>query len=188
MRHRILYCMRSRHPRKVLEEGVGYLTQNLDLYDHFRHSLHNFTTLANGMLLISTLTLICSLWYFSRFFVFEGTINYRLIPLSVIFFGISAIAFSVFRGILFIIQSILDRSQAAARSVRGRKISSLKERAVRDYVRGVEGILSTSVSLWWEAHTMVLRTVFVLVPGFLFYFLGLATLLAYAVGLFMLPG
>ena len=51
----------------------------------------------------------------TRFFVSDGIINYRLIPLAVIFFGISAIAFSAFRGILFLIQSILDRSQAAAR-------------------------------------------------------------------------
>jgi hypothetical protein len=140
------------------------------------------------MLLISTLTLICSFWYFSRFFVSEGLINYRLIPLAVIFFGISAIAFSAFRGILFVIQSMLDRSQATARSIRGPRISSLKERAVRNYVQGVEELLATSVSLWWEAHTMTLRTVLVLIPGFLFYFLGLATLLAYAFGLLVAPG
>jgi hypothetical protein len=179
--------MRSRHPRKVLEEGVSYLIENLDLYDHVRYSIHNFTSLANGMLLISVLTLICSLWYFSRFFVSDGVINYRLIPLAVVFFGISAMAFSAFRGVLFVIQSILDRSQAAARGVRGQRISSLKEQAVSNYVRGIEEMLSTSVSLWWEAHTMVLRTVFVLVPGFLFYILGLATLLAYTFGLFMEP-
>jgi hypothetical protein len=170
-----------------MEEGVGYLTQNLDLYDQIRFSIHNFTTLANGMLLISTLTLICSFWYFSRFFVSAGMINYRLIPLAVIFFGISAIAFSAFRGILFLIQSILDRSQAAAQSVGRKRIGSLKERAVHDYMQGVEEMLSTSVSLWWEAHTIVLRTVFVLVPGFIFYFLGLATLLAYAFGLIVGP-
>jgi hypothetical protein len=179
--------MRSRHPRKVLEKGVGYLTENLDLYDHVRYSIRNFTALANGMLLISVLTLICSLWYFSRFFVLNGVINYRLIPLAVVFFGISAMSFSAFRGLLFIIQSILDRSQAAARSVRGQRISSLKERALTNYMRGVEEMLSTSVSLWWEAHTMILRTVFVLIPGFLFYILGLATLLAYTFGLFMEP-
>jgi hypothetical protein len=177
--------MRSRHSRRGIEEGVDYLTENLDLYDHIRYSIQNFTSLANGMLLISTLTLICSLWYFSRFFVSDGIINYRLIPLAVIFFGISAMAFSAFRGILFFIQSILDRSQATARSIRGQRIHSLKERAVSTYVQGIEELLSTSVSLWWEAHTMALRTVFVLVPGFLFYFLGLATLLAYAFGLIM---
>jgi hypothetical protein len=180
--------MASRHPRKVLEKGVGYLTQNLDLYDHFRRSLHNFTSIANGMFLISILTFLCSLWYFSRFFVYDGMINYRLIPLSVIFFGISAIAFSVFRGILYLIESLLDRSAAAAKSVSGRKISSLNERAIHTYVQGVHGTLSTSISLWWEAHTMVIRTIFVLIPGFLFYFLGLATLLAYALGLMMGSG
>ncbi|MDD1678921.1 MAG: hypothetical protein LUO93_07060 [Methanomicrobiales archaeon] len=168
-----------------MEAGVGYLTHNLDLYDHLRSSLQNFTSLANGMLVISTLSLICSLWYFSQFFVSDGMINYRLIPLSVIFFGVSAVAFSAVRGILFLIQLILDRSRAVAQSARGKKISSLKGHAVRDYMRGMEGVLSTSVSLWWDAHTMSLRTVFVLIPGFLFYFLGLATLLAYALGLFM---
>jgi hypothetical protein len=179
--------MRSRHPRKVFQDGVAYLTENLDLYDHVRYSIHNFTLLANGMLLISTLTLICSLWYFSRFFVSDGIINYRLIPLAVIFFGLSAISFSAFRGVLFIIQSILDKSQATARSIQGQRISSLKRRTVHNYVRGIEEMLTTSVSLWWEAHTMALRTVFVLIPGFLFYFLGLATLLAYAFGLIMAP-
>ncbi len=171
-----------------MDDGVGYLTETLDLYDRVRPSLHNFTSLANGMLLISTLTLICSFWYFSRFFVSDGVVNYRLIPLAVIFFGVSAIAFSAFRGVLFVVQSILDRSQATARSIRGQRISSLSDRAVRNYVQGVEEMLSTSVSLWWEAHTMTLRMIFVLIPGFLFYFLGLATLLAYALGLIMGPG
>jgi hypothetical protein len=171
----------------VLEDGVDYLTENLDRYDNVGHSIRNFSSLANAMLLISTLTWICSLWYFSRFFISDGMIDYRLIPLAVIFFGLSAIAFSVFRGILYVIQSILDRSQAAARSVRGQRIHSLKERAVSTYVQGVEELLSTSVSLWWEAHTMTLRTIFVLIPGFLFYFLGLATLLAHAFGLIMAP-
>jgi hypothetical protein len=180
--------MGSRPPRKLLEGGIGYLTENLDLYDHLRGSIRNFTSLANGMLVISTLTLICSFLFFSRFFVSGGVINYRLIPLSVIFFGISAVAFSAFRGILFLIQSILDRSQAAAQNAREKKIRSLRERAVRDYMQGMEKELTSSVSLWWEAHTMVLRTIFVLIPGFLFYFLGLATLLAYAMGLpFMMP-
>jgi UPF0716 family protein affecting phage T7 exclusion len=36
-----------------------------------------------------------------------------------------------------------------------------------------------SVGIWWEAHRLTIVTIFILIPGFIFYFLGLASLLAH---------
>ena len=175
--------MGRRKSGKRVEQGLGYLAHTLDMFDRFRHSIDEFTQIANWMLLISTTTFLCSLWYFSRFFVTEGAIDYRLIPLSVIFFGISAISFSLFRGILFLIQSLLERSRVKMRNLATTRISSLRERAVAGAAKEIEGTLMDSIALWWDAHQITIRTVFIVIPGFLFYFLGLASLLAHVFGL-----
>ncbi|MDD1672050.1 MAG: hypothetical protein LUO82_03500, partial [Methanomicrobiales archaeon] len=157
---------------------MGFFRSSIDLYDHLHRAVDNFTSTSNWMLLISTGTFLCSLVYFSEFFVSNGVINYRLIPLSVLFFGISAMVFSFFRGILFMIQSLIDRSQESSRLVESTRMGALTDRAVHEYAKEVHGHLSTSASLWWEAHRITIRIVFILIPGFLFYFLGLASLLA----------
>lgn len=166
-----------------MEIGLRYFSHTLDIYDRFRHSVKEFTQIANWMLLISTTTFLCSLWYFSQFFVTGGRIDYRLIPLSVTFFGISAMSFSLFRGILFLIQTLLDRSTTTMRRVTITRVPSLREREVSGVAQEIESSLMDSVALWWEAHQITIRTIFIVIPGFLFYFLGLASLLAHVFGL-----
>lgn len=175
----------SRKSRRGIKAGVGFFKGSIDLYDHFHRAVDNFTVTSNWMLLISTGTFLLSILYFAEFFVLEGVINYRLIPLSVIFFGISAMAFSLFRGILFMIQSLLDRSSESAHRAGNARMEVLTDRAVHEYAQEVHGHLSTSANLWWEAHRITIRIVFILIPGFLFYFLGLASLLAHAFGLIL---
>jgi hypothetical protein len=55
-----------------IKSGVGFFKGSIDLYDHFHHAVDNFTGTSNWMLLISTGTFLCSIIYFSEFFVFEG--------------------------------------------------------------------------------------------------------------------
>ncbi len=175
--------MSERQRGRRIDQGLGYFSHTMDVYDRFRQSIQEFTQIANWMLIISAVTFVCSLWYFSRFFVTDGSIDYRLIPLSVIFFGISALSFSVFRGILFLIQSLLERSTAKMQTVKATRIPTLRDRAVAGVAQQLEYTLTDSVALWWDAHRITIRTIFIVIPGFLFYFLGLASLLAHVFGL-----
>lgn len=175
----------SKRSQRGIRRGVSFFESAINLYDHLNRAVDNFTSTSNWMLLISIITFLCSLFYFWEFFVADGVINYRLIPLSVIFFGISAMVFSLFRGILYIIQSLIDRSGEAAQQVGRESIGTLTDRAVHQYATAVHGHLFLSANLWWEAHHITVHIVVILIPGFLFYFLGLASLLAHAIGLLL---
>ena len=177
--------MRSQSTKKSIERGLHYFTSTIHIYDQFRTSVRKITDVANWMVVISAVTFICSIAYFSKFFLISGSIQYQLIPLSVIFFGISAAIFSIFRGMLYFIQGLVQKSMDSVRKISKKRIYSINDRAVHRYTKDIYGSLSQSVGLWWEAHRLTIITVFILIPGFLFYILGLASLLAHAFDLIL---
>lgn len=170
--------------KKRLEEGVGHLSAIMEVYDQFRSVREGFTETANWMLFISVGTFVIALIYSLHFLL--GTVSglTQLAFISIIFFGVSASVFSILRGILYYIQSSIERSKRAMYAVKEVAVlpGEHPARGAGRTLAMVEGALHH----WWIARTLTTRFILMLIPGFLFFLLGLASLLAIVLGFLLL--
>ncbi len=178
--------MSARRARRSLEGGIQYIASMMDLYDHFGPVRIGFTETANWMVLITIGAFVASVLYALRFFMREVTGISRLVILTVIFFGISAAIFSMLRGILFYIQSSVERSRQMLHSI------PLASAPGGGGPGGTVArtVLAVDLSLreWWTARSITLQVVLLMVPGLLFFLLGVASLLATIFGLLLMGG
>ncbi|MDH7594182.1 MAG: hypothetical protein QHG99_07525 [Methanomicrobiales archaeon] len=170
--------------KKRLEQGVGDISAIMESYDHFRSVREGFMETANWMLLISVGTFTIVMIYSIHFLVGMVSGPTRLAVLSIIFLGVSASVFSILRGILYYIQSSVERSMRTMNAVK--EVAILPgDHPTRSAAR-VLAMVETAVHQWWNARTLTTRFVLMLIPGVLFFLLGLASLLAFVLAFLLL--
>jgi hypothetical protein len=175
------------HGPKGVQKGVKDVVTILDGYDTFRWSRKTLGGVADFMILLAVLTLAGVLW--NRPALSAGIpAGLIAIDLSLVLFGLSACIFAVFRAVLFMIEDYMEKAVNGVQGIKTGQFSSGGRRNLKKAVDSVSSRLQESITLWWTARVIVLRAVFVIIPGVLFYLLGIANLVMYLVGKGMFPG
>ena len=173
--------------KKGVSRGVNDVITILDGYDTFHWSRQTLARVADFMILLAVLTLAGVLW--NRAYLSEGTLaGFQVIDLSLVLFGLSACIFAVFRAILFMIEDYMEKAVGGVEGIKNGKYQSGGRRNLKKAVDSVSSRLQDSITLWWTARVIVIRAAFVIIPGVLFYLLGIANLVMFLVGRGMLPG
>jgi hypothetical protein len=173
--------------RKGVSRGVNDVITILNGYDTFHWSRDTLARVADFMILLAVLTLAVVLW--NREPLSEGFLaGFREINLSLILFGLSACIFAVFRAVLFMIEDYMEKAVGGVQGIKAGQFPSGGRRNLQKVIDSVSSRLQDSITLWWTARVIVLRAVFFIIPGVLFYLLGIANLVMYLVGMGILPG
>ena len=169
---------------KGVQRGVKDVVTILNEYDTFHWSRETLARVSDFMILLSVFTLALVLWYRPTL---SGGIpaGVHEINLSLILFGLSACIFAVFRAVLFMIEDYMEK---AVKGVQGIKAGAFSSGGRKRALDAVSDRLEDSIGLWWTARIIVIRAAFIIIPGILFYLLGIANLVMYLVGKGMFPG
>jgi hypothetical protein len=169
--------------KKEVKRGVNDVITILNGYDTFHWSRETLGRVADVMILLPVITLAGVLW--DRPALAAGTAaGLYAIDLSLVLFGLSACIFAVFRAVLFMIEDYMEKAVTGVQGIR----PGQSGRNVKKVIDSVSSRLQDSITLWWTARIIVIRSVFVIIPGVLFYLLGVANLVMYLVGRGMFPG
>ncbi|HMA05039.1 MAG TPA: hypothetical protein VKO45_03845 [Methanomicrobiales archaeon] len=172
--------------KKGVSRGVDDVIAILDGYDTFHWSRRTLARAADFMILVAAITLAGVLW--NRPYLSTGTPQgFFVVDLSLILFGLSACIFAVFRAVLFMIEDYMEKAVNGVQGIRNGTFSSGR-RNLRRAIDSVSSRLQDSIGLWWTARVIVIRSAFVIIPGVLFYLLGIANLVMYLVGMRIIPG
>ncbi len=168
-------------------EGGGRCHPILNGYDTFHWSRETLARVADVMILLAVLSLAAVLG--ERGALAGGSLaGFREIDLTLVLFGLSACIFAVFRAVLFMIEDYMEKVVSGVQGIRDGRFSSGARRNLRSALDSVSSRLQDSITLWWTARIIVIRAVFVIIPGVLFYLLGIANLVMYVIGKGMFPG
>lgn len=149
-------------------------------YDRFGSSREGLTEVTNWMLGITVASLGWSIVCFRPITDGGAEINHQLFILAMVFFWISAALFASFRTALYMIQALMERAMLSIAGIQKRMVGS-RSREVQSVAESVFETLTHSVSLWCRAHGLIVRSIFVIVPAFVFYILGLSTIVCYVI-------
>jgi len=173
--------------KKGVQRGVNDVITILNGYDTFHWSRETLARVADFMILLAVLTLAGVLW--NRVALSVGSsAGFQVIDLSLVLFGLSACIFAVFRAVLFMIEDYMEKAVTGVKGIRTGQYPSGNRKNLKKAIDSVSSRLQDSITLWWTARIIVLRAVFVIIPGVLFYLLGIANLVMYLVGKGMFPG
>jgi hypothetical protein len=173
--------------KKGVQKGVNDVLTILNGYDTFHWSRQTLARVADFMILLSVFTLAAVLW--NRSLIAAGSLaGFRDVDLSLVLFGLSACIFAVFRAVLFMIEDYMEKAVDGVQGIRNGQFSPGGRKNLRRAIDSVSSRLQDSIALWWTARIIVIRAVFVIIPGVLFYLLGIANLVMYVIGKGMLPG
>jgi hypothetical protein len=173
--------------KKGVSRGVNDVITILDGYDTFHWSRDTLARAADFMILLAVLTLAGVLWI--RPPLSAGSpAGSVVIDLSLVLFGLSACIFAVFRAVLFMIEDYMEKAVGGVQGIKAGQFPSGGRRNLKKVIDSVSSRLQDSITLWWTARVIVLRAVFIIIPGVLFYLLGIANLVMYLVGMGILPG
>ena len=172
--------------KKGVKKGVNDVLTILNGYDTFHWSRETLARVADIMILLAVFTLAAVLW--NRSLIAGGSLaGFQEVDLSLVLFGLSACIFAVFRAVLFMIEDYREKAVGGVQGIGNGQFSGGR----RNLLRAVESVtsrLQDSITLWWTARVIVIRAVFVIIPGVLFYLLGIANLVMYVIGKGMHPG
>lgn len=172
--------------RKGVSRGVNEVVTILKDYDTFRMSRETLARVADFMILLAVLTLAGVLW--NREALLAGSpAGYFVIDLSLVLFGLSACIFAIFRAVLFMIEDYMEKAVNGVQGIKAGQFPSGGRRGLKRAIDSVSGRLQDSITIWWTARVIVIRAAFVIIPGVLFYLLGIANLVMYLVGKGMFP-
>jgi hypothetical protein len=172
---------------KKVHRGVNEVVTILKDYDTFHTSRRTLARVADSMILLAVITLAGVLW--NRPLLSAGSpAGFVVIDISLVLFGLSACIFAVFRAVLFMIEDYMEKAVNGVQGIKNGQFPSLGRRNLKRAIDSVSSRLQDSITLWWTARVIVIRAVFVIIPGVLFYLLGVANLVMYLVGKGMLPG
>ena len=172
---------------KGVQRGVKDVVTILNEYDTFHWSRTTLARVADVMILLSVFTLALVLW--NREALSGGTpAGVRDINLSLILFGLSACIFAVFRAVLFMIEDYMEKAVNGVQGIKTGQFSSQGRRNLNRALDSVSSRLQDSITIWWTARVIVIRAAYIIIPGILFYLLGIANLVMYLVGKGMFPG
>jgi len=149
-------------------------------YDRFGSSREGLTEVTNWMLGITMASLGWSIICFRLITGGGAEINHQLFVLAIVFFWISAALFASFRTALYMIQALMERAMISIFGVQHR-IARSRNHDAQHVAEGAFESLTQSVSFWCRAHGLIVRSVFVIVPAFVFYLLGLSTIVCYTI-------
>mgnify|MGYP006266876105 CR=1 FL=1 len=170
--------------KKGVSRGVDDVIAILDGYDTFHWSRRTLARAADLMILAGALALAGVLW--NRPVLSAGSPQgYFVIDLSLVLFGLSACIFAVFRAVLFMIEDYMEKAVNGVQGIRNGGFSG--RRSLRRALDSVSSRLQDSITVWYTARTIVIRAAFVIIPGVLFYLLGIANLVMYLVGKGLIP-
>ena len=173
--------------QKGVSRGVNDVITILNGYDTFHWSRETLSRAADFMILLAPFTLAVVLW--NRIPLTAGSpAGFLVIDLSLVLFGLSACIFAVFRAVLFMIEDYMEKAVTGVQGIKAGQYPSGGRRGLKKAIDSVSGRLLDSITLWWTARVIVIRAAFVIIPGVLFYLLGIANLIMYLVGRGMLPG
>jgi hypothetical protein len=142
---------------------------------------------ADIMILLAVITLAVAL--FIRPPISSGSpAGSVVIDLSLVLFGLSACIFAIFRAVLFMIEDYMEKAVNGVQGIRTGQFPSGGRRNLKKVIDSVSSRLQDSITLWWTARVIVIRATFIIIPGVLFYLLGIANLVMYLVGKGMFPG
>jgi len=171
---------------KGVQRGVKDVITILDGYDTFHWSRETLAKVADFMILLAVLTLAFVLW--DRPTLAAGTLEgMAAIDLSLVLFGLSACIFAIFRSVLFMIEDYMEKAVNGVQGIRAGQFSSTGRRSLKRALDSVSSRLQDSITVWWTARAIVIRAAFIIIPGILFYLLGIANLVMYLVGKGLIP-
>lgn len=171
-----------REARRRLRHGVEHISAVMELYDHFRHLREHFIETANWMLFISLGAFAATLVYAMHFVVGSSTGLVHLCTLAIAFLGASAAVFSIVRGILYYIQASIERSHRSLEAVR--EFGGVPSGSPYSSAGVTLALVENSLAHWLSARSLTMKVVLLLIPGLLFFIIGIASLLAIVLGLF----
>jgi len=172
--------------KKGVQRGVKDVVTILDGYDTFHWSRQTLARAADFMILLAVLTLAGVLG--NRPALSAGIpAGLGVVDISLVLFGLSACIFAVFRAVLFMIEDYMEKAVNGVQGIGNGQFSSGGRRNLRKAVDSVSSRLQDSITLWWTARVIVIRSVFVIIPGVLFYLLGVANLVMFLVGKGLIP-
>jgi len=173
--------------KKGVSRGVNDVITILNGYDTFHWSRETLARVADFMILLAVITLAGVLW--DRIPLSVGSVaGFQVIDLSLILFGLSACIFAIFRAVLFMIEDYMEKAVDGVQGIQTGQYPSGGRRNLKKAIDSVSSRLQDSITLWWTARIIVIRAAFVIIPGVLFYLLGIANLVMYLVGKGMFPG
>ena len=173
--------------KKGVQRGVNDVITILNGYDTFHWSRETLARVADVMILLAVITLAGVLWY--RTPLSGGSpAGIGEIDLSLVLFGLSACIFAVFRAVLFMIEDYMEKAVNGVQGIKSGHYPSGGRKNLRRAIDSVSSRLQDSITLWWTARIIVIRAAFVIIPGVLFYLLGIANLVMYLVGKGLVPG
>jgi hypothetical protein len=166
---------------KGVRKGVKDVVTILDGYDTFHWSRDTLAGVADIMILLAVITLAIVLW--EREAITGGTAaGLVAIDLSLVLFGLSACIFAVFRAVLFMIEDYMEKAVNGVQGIKAGQFSSMGRRNLNRALDSVSSRLQDSITVWYTARTIVIRAAYIIIPGILFYLLGIANLVMYLVG------
>ena len=172
--------------KKGVQRGVNDVVTILNGYDTFHWSRETLARVADFMILLAVLTLAGVLG--DRAVLSAGSLaGGQVIDLSLVLFGLSACIFAVFRAVLFMIEDYMEKAVDGVEGIKNGRYRSGARRDLKKAVDSVSSRLQDSITLWWTARVIVIRAAFVIIPGVLFYLLGIANLVMFLVGKGLIP-
>ncbi|HMK15807.1 MAG TPA: hypothetical protein VK450_02680, partial [Methanomicrobiales archaeon] len=167
--------------QKGVRRGVKDVVNILDGYDAFHGSRDTLARVADFMILLSVLTLAAVLWF--RESLPPGTPSgLAAIDISLVLFGLSACIFAVFRAVLFMIEDYMEKAVNGVEGIKAGQFSSMGRRNLSRALDSVSSRLQDSITVWYTARAIIIRAAYIIIPGILFYLLGIANLVMYLVG------
>jgi hypothetical protein len=174
------------HGQKGVQKGVKDVISILDGYDTFRWSRTTLGGVADFMILLAVITLAVVLWY--REDLSGGTqAGLVAIDISLVLFGLSAIIFAIFRAVLFMIEDYMEKAVNGVQGIKAGQFSSGGRRNLQRALDSVSSRLQDSITVWYTARAIVIRAAYIIIPGIIFYLLGLANLVMFLVGKGLIP-
>jgi hypothetical protein len=172
--------------QRGVKRGVKDVVTILDGYDTFHLSRDTLARVADFMILLSVLTLAAVLWY--REDLAMGTpAGLVAIDISLVLFGLSACIFAIFRAVLFMIEDYMEKAVNGVQGIRAGQFPSGGRRSMKKALDSVSFRLQDSITVWYTARAIVIRAAYIIIPGILFYLLGIANLVMYLVGKGLIP-
>ncbi|MDD1667581.1 MAG: hypothetical protein LUO96_03845 [Methanomicrobiales archaeon] len=174
------------HGQKGVQKGVKDVISILDGYDTFRWSRKTLGGVADFMILLAVITLAVVLWY--REDLSGGTpAGLVAIDISLVLFGLSACIFAIFRAVLFMIEDYMEKAVNGVQGIRAGQFPSGGGRSMKKALDSVSSRLQDSITVWYTARAIVIRAAYFIIPGIIFYLLGVANLIMFLVGKGLIP-
>ena len=172
--------------QKGVQRGVKDVITILNGYDTFHWSRDTLARVADFMILLAVFTLAFLLG--NRHALAAGSLpGLMAIDLSLVLFGLSAMIFAIFRAVLFMIEDYMEKAVNGVQGIKAGQISSHGRRNLNRALDSVSSRLQDSITIWWTARQIVIRAAYIIIPGILFYLLGIANLVMYLVGKGLIP-